>query len=261
MFNDLFIDNKYTKWYISIIQNAEVRILQDIYYEKHHIIPKSLGGENDKNNLVKLTAKEHFICHKLLVKMLTGKNKAKMYFALSRFLYINPLYNREINLTSKDISSIRENASKAISLFHKGKTVSEEAKRKVSLANTGKQRTPEQKTNISNNSKLMWVNNRNKMMDSFTPEARQKMSDAKRGKKQTEEWCKGLSERTQGNKNPRATKIQIVSPDNEIFICFGNFQLFCKEHDLPYSTMNHILHKTREFNKGKCVGWQADYLI
>lgn len=31
------------------------------YFEKHHILPKSLGGTNDKENLVKLTAREHFI--------------------------------------------------------------------------------------------------------------------------------------------------------------------------------------------------------
>lgn len=39
------------------------------YFEKHHILPKSLGGIDDENNLVKLTAREHFICHWLLVKM------------------------------------------------------------------------------------------------------------------------------------------------------------------------------------------------
>ena len=39
------------------------------YYECHHIKPRSLGGADDKNNIVKLTAREHFICHWLLVKM------------------------------------------------------------------------------------------------------------------------------------------------------------------------------------------------
>lgn len=38
------------------------------YYEKHHIIPKSLGGSNESNNLVLLTAREHYLCHWLLVK-------------------------------------------------------------------------------------------------------------------------------------------------------------------------------------------------
>ena len=37
--------------------------------EEHHIIPRCLGGSDDKSNLVKLTAKEHFICHLLLTKI------------------------------------------------------------------------------------------------------------------------------------------------------------------------------------------------
>lgn len=39
------------------------------YYENHHIIPRSLNGSNSSENLVLLTAREHFICHWLLVKI------------------------------------------------------------------------------------------------------------------------------------------------------------------------------------------------
>jgi hypothetical protein len=39
------------------------------YAEKHHIHPRSLGGDNTKENIVSLTAREHFICHFLLTKM------------------------------------------------------------------------------------------------------------------------------------------------------------------------------------------------
>lgn len=39
------------------------------YTERHHIIPKSLGGSNEISNLVDLTAREHFIAHLLLSKM------------------------------------------------------------------------------------------------------------------------------------------------------------------------------------------------
>ena len=38
-----------------------------VYYERHHILPKCLGGSNDTTNLILLTAKEHYLCHKLLV--------------------------------------------------------------------------------------------------------------------------------------------------------------------------------------------------
>lgn len=78
----MYLDNKYTKWYNSIIENAKLRVIQTGYTEKHHIIPRSLGGNDEPANLVKLTAKEHFICHLLLTKMTTGNARYKMCFAL-----------------------------------------------------------------------------------------------------------------------------------------------------------------------------------
>ena len=76
----MFLDNKYAHWYNLIIANAQKRILES-YGENHHIIPKSIGGNNDKENLVKLTPREHYVCHLLLTKMVTGKPKQKMMFA------------------------------------------------------------------------------------------------------------------------------------------------------------------------------------
>lgn len=76
-----FLQNKYTKWYFNIISNAQNRDISS-YTEKHHIIPKSLGGSNKQTNLVKLTAREHFICHWLLTKMVDGDAKSKMCKAL-----------------------------------------------------------------------------------------------------------------------------------------------------------------------------------
>jgi hypothetical protein len=77
----MFIENKYTKWYFQLIENATNRNIADCYMEKHHIIPKSLGG-NDEGNIVTLTAKEHFVAHHLLTKMIEDKtDKGKMWSA------------------------------------------------------------------------------------------------------------------------------------------------------------------------------------
>ena len=78
----MFKDNKYTKYYTLITNRAKNRILTE-YTERHHIIPQSLGGANNKDNLVDLTAREHFICHWLLVKMTEGDNRGKMLYALN----------------------------------------------------------------------------------------------------------------------------------------------------------------------------------
>jgi hypothetical protein len=66
--------------YNNIISFAKLRGTGD---EKHHIVPKSLGG-NNVGNLVYLTYREHYICHKLLVKMHPDGTleRKKMVYAL-----------------------------------------------------------------------------------------------------------------------------------------------------------------------------------
>jgi hypothetical protein len=66
----------YRQHYDNLIASRKDRILDPfICYEKHHILPKCLGGTNDKENLVLLTAREHFICHWILVRIHTNNSK------------------------------------------------------------------------------------------------------------------------------------------------------------------------------------------
>jgi hypothetical protein len=58
----------YQKIYNDIIIRGQSRMLEG-YKEKHHIIPRCMGGSNDTNNLVSLTPEEHYLCHLLLVKI------------------------------------------------------------------------------------------------------------------------------------------------------------------------------------------------
>lgn len=58
----------YAKIYDQLIIKAVNRPRLDGYVERHHILPTSLGGTNDDNNKVFLSAREHFIAHALLVK-------------------------------------------------------------------------------------------------------------------------------------------------------------------------------------------------
>ena len=70
------IANKYTEWYCAIVQNAITRSNLSGYFERHHILPRcfKLGGEKDSSNIVALTAREHFICHRLLVMFMAYGN-------------------------------------------------------------------------------------------------------------------------------------------------------------------------------------------
>ena len=82
----IYIPNSYTNTYFSIVNRSlsENRSRRDDrQYEQHHIIPKSCGGSNEHSNLVLLTPKEHYICHRLLPKMVKSKlHYEKMVYAL-----------------------------------------------------------------------------------------------------------------------------------------------------------------------------------
>lgn len=110
---NVVFDNKYTDWYSSIIIKAQQRLLTDVYFEKHHILPRSfrMGGETDKTNLVNLTAREHLICHKLLVKMCSSpQHKKSMQYGLWRLTtkFTNK-WSREYSVIKEDMSSVMSN--------------------------------------------------------------------------------------------------------------------------------------------------------
>lgn len=58
--------------YQRLIAKARERVCPEGYVERHHVLPKSLGGSDDSSNLVALTAKEHFVAHMLLAKIYGG---------------------------------------------------------------------------------------------------------------------------------------------------------------------------------------------
>lgn len=125
------IENKYHKWYHNIVINASNRN-KFVGSERHHIIPKSMGGSNDKTNLVYLTAREHLVCHMLLTKFTTGNDKRLMHYALGKFIQMSPLQDRRV--TSWEYAKIRD----SIIMARTGHKHSDEAKRKMSDAQKGK---------------------------------------------------------------------------------------------------------------------------
>ena len=67
----------YQKIYSQLILKAKERKTVEGYKELHHIIPKCVKGTDDVNNLVELTAKEHFIAHLLLTEIYPKSQKIK----------------------------------------------------------------------------------------------------------------------------------------------------------------------------------------
>jgi hypothetical protein len=118
----MYLQNKYTRWYNNIIANAQVRVLpSNIYSEKHHIIPKSLGGDDSKLNLVKLTAKEHYICHLLLPKMTKNAAKRSMCHALWKIVNQHRDYQHRHKVTARMYEIIKQINAIALSVSNTGK--------------------------------------------------------------------------------------------------------------------------------------------
>lgn len=165
----MFIENKYTKTYFNIIQSRlELnRSKKESYYESHHIMPRCLGGDNKKTNLVLLTAKEHYICHLLLIKMTEGKARSKMCLG---FKCLSQMKNhkQQRRPTSRMFERFRLEANKAISENHarlsgpanpqygkpspnKGVAMTDEQKQKISQSLKGIERSEAHKQNLIQN--------------------------------------------------------------------------------------------------------------
>lgn len=86
----------YEKIYESIITRAKTRSFPNCYTEKHHIIPRCMGGGDEESNLAILTPEEHYVAHQLLVKI-HPTNRKLLYAAHA----LSKLHSRNHPLSRK----------------------------------------------------------------------------------------------------------------------------------------------------------------
>ena len=134
--------NKYSKWYFSLVESRRNHTRMGIL-EKHHIIPRCLGGSDRKENIVSLTPREHFVAHMLLSKMFVGKEKMRMNFALHMMLADNSgnrykPTSRSYEMAKKALSDAYSELNKGRIPWNKGIPREQTVKDAVSKANTGK---------------------------------------------------------------------------------------------------------------------------
>jgi hypothetical protein len=232
----MLLENKYSKWYYSIISNAKTRILNNnIYSELHHIVPESFfknrtrkgpsgwldGNPNNPLNKVNLTPREHFICHLLLIKFTTGVAKSKMVFAAAGMKRARKFQHRYVN--SRLYSIVRQEMSKQSSILNKGRKHSEETRKKVSDAGKGRKHSEETKKLMSEQAKGKKKSasqiekmkqhrhsdeSKKRMSDTqqnrkpITEETRDKMSLASLGKPKTKEHAANISKGKKGIPKP-----------------------------------------------------------
>ena len=126
----MFIDNKYTTWYYNIINAASQRAVEG-YVERHHIIPKCLGGSNQKSNIVALTAKEHYICHQLLVRMVVKEHKSRMALAATSMWRKGNNQQRDYKKSSRSYDRLKKQASEFLSELNRRRWADPEQRSKM----------------------------------------------------------------------------------------------------------------------------------
>ncbi|WP_455918642.1 NUMOD3 domain-containing DNA-binding protein [Ensifer canadensis] len=226
-----FNKSKQTLQYVHSIRKARRqnrRKGDGTYYERHHIIPKCMGGSDAKSNLVLLTADEHFRAHWLLPDMVDDKNqKYKMLCALNRMTHSNSAQKRVGTVQLYAVARRKrseamigrkltdENRAKLIAA-NTGRKATAETRAKMSVTRTGKKRSDETKAKISaaNRGRKITAETRAKMSESqkgkkHTAETIAKMSETQKGKKPTAETRAKMSESQKGKKHTAETRAKI----------------------------------------------------
>lgn len=279
----MFKQNKYTNYYYNIINNATQNT--DVYGEEHHIIPKSLGGSNKRENLVRLTAREHFICHWLLIYMVDSKLKYKMQFAF--FKMFSESDNQKRYAPSRHYEKAKLHNLEAIRFRKttKGYKMSDEAKEKMSKAKKGKMvfRDPETNerfwANVEQEQEMLnkglirgsGLDVKGKKNPRFgivmSNETKQKISKARTGQsivyvgKELERRKQFCADR---NKDPKFIKLSserrskeyVVTNPNGDEILIKNLSQFCKDNNLHTGNMTSVAKgKLRQYK-----GWTCRYV-
>lgn len=132
----------YSAIYYRIIAQAKIRNLAkggSVIVESHHIVPRSCGGSNLKENKVNLTLREHYVCHVLLEKIYRD---TEFHAGMCRAVVA---MNQRGGISSRMYQLIREKH-----IFNlRNQTISESQKSAISKANkgnksrTGHKNTPE----------------------------------------------------------------------------------------------------------------------
>jgi hypothetical protein len=211
----------YSSIYQKLISNALNRILPPSQYvEIHHILPRCLGGTNDKTNLVSLTPEEHYLAHLLLVKI--HPDNKKLIYA-SHMMTVNSSTTNRNNKSYGFLRRQLSDQSKGKNNHMFGKKHSEERKKKSSMPGEtnpfyGKSHSSETKEKISkaNKGKPGLKGKHNGMYGkNHTDESKKKISDnnpfkgktgsdhPSYGRKHSEETKNLLSSKFKGKKMPQ----------------------------------------------------------
>jgi len=243
-----FTNKKYGDWYERLITVASTRMAPaNTYIETHHIIPRCMHGINSKDNLVNLTAREHYVAHILLWKMNFEHpySRKLTYAANAMMMTSNP--GRDYKITSRMYEKLRSELAKLQTgegnHFY-GKKHSAETKQKFAeyhndpvikkaksdrvKGDKNPAKAPAVRDKISKVQVARMAKHKELGVGSYSDSCRQKHS-----------------ENAKGSNNARAKKFKFTDKDNNVYIIDGGLVNFCKEHTISTGWAWEFLKGTR----------------
>lgn len=189
-----------------LVARARERVITG-YAERHHVIPRCLGGTNDRSNIVRLTPEEHFLIHLLLVKMHPGHaGLVSAVFLLSRSSEGKTCRNNKIFGWLRREYAARKAGWKhspdvraIINQKNRGKVRTQDFKDGVAAFHTGRKRPAQTGLKISESHKK-----RCRM-----PEFREKMARIRTGAVVTEESKARMSAAQKGRVHSEETRAKM----------------------------------------------------
>lgn len=176
----------YQKHYDLLIERARARVLSG-YVEVHHVVPRCIGGSDEKDNLVQLTAEEHYVAHQLLHKMFPhikgllfavismsgnrwGERNNKSYGWVRRK---NAEMQSENSLKRWEDPEYRAKHKEAMDVLRENPEYVEKVARALFLTHKGRIKSVEERANIAEAG-------RNRKTRVFSEQARLNMAEARR---------------------------------------------------------------------------------
>lgn len=215
--------------YINFIYSRKFReIPEGTYVEKHHIIPRSLGGNDEESNLIILTGREHFIAHMILWKVFGGKMATAFWFMSfnNRKHCFNNLTSRQYEELKKEAFTYRRCWNKGIKLEeYYDKETYDTVYKKYVEARTGIYHSEETKKEMSKN--------------------RQGEKNPFYGRKHTEDTKKRQSEVKKGKNHPNYGKHRTQETKNKMSISAKKRNRKGKSYEEQYGREKSIEYKEK----------------
>lgn len=207
------VNTLYLTRYQKLISHYKTKFI-DGFYEKHHIIPKCLGGTDEKSNIVLLPTRVHFIAHAFLHKAYPKELKLAQAFGMM-------VATNKYHKGRKYNSRLYEMSKYARSNTMKGVPRPEWVKEKLRVPKINKENYKKPKTK----------------------EHSEKISQGLKGKKKTKEHISKLIE-SQKEFNKKRTEQMLQKKDmyRELFIKSNQTKKdFALSQNIPIGTMKRYL--------------------